>query len=406
LGENDKKQLIIKAAQEIISEKGLKNSTITEIAKLAGVVDSIIYHYFKNKEDLLFCAVDEQMKNSFNELMFQFKGIMGPVSKLGKMIWYHLYSNDFSTGNALIQKNLLLECRSNKNFYQHSSYDSLKKYTRVMLEILKDGVAERYFRDDLDMVVVRDMIFGLLDEESQACLSTGEVTETLPDFNPIMALILSMIKKETDEIEIEENNKASRILSAATNVFAQKGFSKATMVEVANRADVAEGTIYEYFKNKQDLLFSIPKGQFMAFRNLLERSLASENPLFRLRQMIWNHFCIFLSNPDFLIVFLNDIKLNKEFYSSEAYPYFLQHINVLYEILDEGKAQGVFRSDVDNRIYRNLFFGSVAHLCIRWFLLGNLHPLKVMGEFTHATALLCRAAATKESYDAEFKMAG
>ncbi|MBI5588850.1 MAG: TetR/AcrR family transcriptional regulator [Deltaproteobacteria bacterium] len=406
LSENDKKQVIIKAAQEIISEKGLKNSTITEIAKLAGVVDSIIYHYFKNKEDLLFCAVDEQMKNSFNELMFQFKGILGPVSKLGKMVWYHLYSNDFSTGNALIQKNLLLECRSNKNFYQHSSYNSLKKYTRVMLEILKTGVEERFFRDDLDMVVVRDMIFGLLDEESLACLSTGEVSETLPDFKPIMALILSMIKRDTDEIEIEEsNNKASRVLTAAVNVFAQKGFNKATMVEVANRADVAEGTIYEYFKNKQDLLFSIPKEQFKAFHILLERSLTSENPLSRLRRMIWNHFCVFLSNPDFLIVFLNDIKLNKQFYTSESYSHFLQYIKVLYEILDEGKAQGVFRSDVDNRIYRNLFLGSFTHLAIRWFLLGNLTPLKVMNEFTHATGLLCRAAATKESYDAEFKTA-
>jgi len=62
LGEIDRKQEIIRAAQEIISEKGLKGSTITEIAKHAGVADSIIYHYFKNKEDLLFCAVDDQMK--------------------------------------------------------------------------------------------------------------------------------------------------------------------------------------------------------------------------------------------------------------------------------------------------------------------------------------------------------
>ena len=46
--------------------------------------------------------------------MFHFRGILGPVSKLGKMIWYHRYENDYHTGHARILKSLQLECRSNK----------------------------------------------------------------------------------------------------------------------------------------------------------------------------------------------------------------------------------------------------------------------------------------------------
>ena len=121
MNENNKKQKILRAAQIIISEKGLKDSTITEIARKAGVVDSIIYHYFKNKEDLLFCALDAQMKTAVKELMFNFKGIIGSVSKLGKMVWHHLHANDYDQGDEKIRKYLTLECRANKNFYKHES---------------------------------------------------------------------------------------------------------------------------------------------------------------------------------------------------------------------------------------------------------------------------------------------
>ena len=60
--------MIINAAREIIAEKGLKESKISDIAQKAGVVDSIIYYYFKNKEDMLFWCLDELMKKSIEEL--------------------------------------------------------------------------------------------------------------------------------------------------------------------------------------------------------------------------------------------------------------------------------------------------------------------------------------------------
>ncbi len=96
----EKKQAILRAAQEVFSEKGLEKATISEIAKKADVVDSIIYHYFTNKQDLLFSSIEELIEKSHEELLFQFKGVMGPVSQLGKMVWFHLYENDFSSGDA------------------------------------------------------------------------------------------------------------------------------------------------------------------------------------------------------------------------------------------------------------------------------------------------------------------
>ena len=153
MAENDKRKRILNAASEIISEKGLKDSTITEIAKKASVVDSIIYHYFKNKEDLLFCALNAHINSSIAAINFQLQGIIGAAPKLGKMLWVHLHSNDYNQGNERIVKRLLLECRANKNFYTHKSYNSLKEYAGVLTGLLKEGVAEGAFRSDLNIAV-------------------------------------------------------------------------------------------------------------------------------------------------------------------------------------------------------------------------------------------------------------
>ena len=393
MNKNNKKEMILKAAQEIFSEKGLRDATITEIAKKAGVVDSIIYHYFKNKEDLLYWALAGQIEIALEELTFHFEGIMGPVSKLGKMIWFHLYMNDFNKGNARIRKNLLFECRSNKDFYTHECIKTLQKYTRVLVDILRLGIDQNYFRNDINVFLVRDIIFGFLDEESLACLSAGEISETLPDFEAIMDLVLNMIEArgQTQSQAAEKPSKADLVQEAAKAVFAEKGFNKSTTIEIANRAGVAEGTIYEHYKNKQDLLFSIPRQKFQSYRKQMEAALRSEDPLIQLRQMMWNHFLIFASDSRFLLVYFNDVKLNKQFYTTESYPQYLRYLDPLYDILEQGKQKGLFKQNLDNRIYRNLFVGAFSHMAIRWFVQGNHSPLMVMEEFTQACDLLCRA---------------
>ncbi|VTR65951.1 Transcriptional regulator, TetR family [Desulfosarcina cetonica] len=396
LAENNKQEKILQAASEIIAEKGLRESTITEIASRAGVVDSIIYHYFKNKEDLLFCALDAHLKASIQAIQFQFQGIIGAAAKMGKMIWYHLHSNDNNQGNERIVKQLLLECRANKNFYQHESYNSLKEYASVLTGLLKEGVAEGAFRSDLDIAVTRDMVFGLLDEESLSCLAARELTATLPDFEDIMSLVLAMIKKEPDNsASARKDDKAKAVLSAATTIFSKKGFNGATMLEIGNEANVAEGTIYEYFINKQDLLLSIAKERFEQFKEDLDQTFKMDDPLTKLKRLIWNHFLIFFTNHEFLTLFLQDIKLNKHFYRTDSYLYFINYYSKLSEVLGEGKRTGVFRQRVNNRVFRNLFIGSFTHLLLRWLFISTPVPLTFMKEFTHATDMLCRAVVAK-----------
>lgn len=398
VAQNDKRKRILSAASEIISEKGLKDSTITEIAGRAGVVDSIIYHYFKNKEDLLFCALDTYINASIEAINFQLQGIIGASAKLGKMLWVHLHANDYNQGNERVVKRLLLECRANKNFYSHKSYNSLKQYAAVLTGLLKEGVAEGAFRDDLNIAVVRDMIFGLLDEESLSCLAARELTATLPDFDDIMSLVLAMVEKRPKARDPQQkDDKAKAVLKAAKTIFARKGFNKATMVEVGKKATVAEGTIYEYYTNKQDLLLSIAKERFTQFKLDLDQTFKIGDPLNKLKRLIWSHFLIFFSNEEFLTLFLHDIKLNRHFYTTDSYNYFINYYSKISEILGEGKRSGVFRQDVNNRVYRNLFIGSFTHLFLRWLFISTPPPLKFMKEFNDATELLCQAVTARQS---------
>ena len=387
--DNTKKiEQILNAAEEIMSEQGLQNSSIAEIAKKAGVTDSLIYNYFKGKEDLLFSIPGRRMKEVLKNLLEQLQGIPDPISRLSKMIWFHLHFNDTYRGYASL---LLLECRSNRNFYQHEAYGLIRQYAGIMIGILEDGVEKQIFRSDVNMHLVRDIIFGVLDWEGLSCLASQEIKETTPDLEPILDLILPMIafqpKSENTEF------KASRILRAAESVFAEKGYIQATISEIAKIANVSEGTIYEYFKNKDDLLFSIPEKRFQEHTAQLDEIFELKTPLRKLRRFIRYHFFLYMTEPNFVKVFLLHIQLSQRFYGSYVYKTFQQYTKTITDVLEEGKKDGSIRSNVNIRVFKNLFLGAFSHMALRWLILGEEAETDKMKEIDEVVLLLSRAVA-------------
>ena len=396
---NNRKKDILRSAQEVFSKKGLEDSSISEIAKKADVVDSIIYHYFKNKEDLLFHSLADKLRDVAKELNLHLEGIMDPASKLGKMIWFHLYINDLSPGETLILKDLLFECRSNQNFYSHEGYKALKDYTKIMTRILQEGVDTRIFDNDINCNLVTNVIFGLLDEESLNRFASHEIEQTLPDFNNIMHLVFAMISSEKNRIDndLDDENKENRILKAAERLFSVKGYNAATMAEIAQAAGVAEGTIYTYFKNKSDVLFSLPEKRFRWLRNSTDEVFNIQNPVRKLRRFIRLLFTTFMWDRDFLKVFLLDIKLNKRFYVSSAYKDYLHYVSLLEAILVEGQEQGLFNKTVDKRLFRNLFLGAFSHLATRWVILEKAIPIDMMQYIEEVVYLICLSVVEDKS---------
>jgi TetR/AcrR family fatty acid metabolism transcriptional regulator len=384
------KTQILDSAEEIMSQKGLEGSSIAEIAKRAGVTDSLIYNYFRGKQDLLFSVAARRVKEATENLLEQLEGILDPVSKLSKMIWFHLHFNDTFRGYARL---LLLECRSNKNFYQHEAYGLIRKYAGILLGILEDGVKEKVFRSDANMRLVRDVILGALDWENLSCLAFQEIRESVPDLKDILALLLPMIT-HSEKPEHMELDKSSRILQAAEGVFAEKGYYQATMSEIASISNVSEGTIYEYFKNKEDLLLSIPEQRFKEHMVALEEIFEIRTPLKKLRRLIRYHFLLYFMEPNFLKVFLLLVQLNQRFYQSHTFETFQNYTQIIIDVLEEGKQDGSIRPDVNTRVFRNLFLGAFSHMALRWLILGKEKETDKMKEIDEVVLLLSRAVAS------------
>ncbi len=379
---------ILSAAEEVMSEKGLMASSIAEIARKAGVTDSVIYQYFKGKQDLLFSVPAERMKEVLTLLEEQLTGIQDVESRLRKLVWFHLRYNDTHRGYARL---LLLECRSSKDFYSTPAYALVRAYSGILLSILDQGVQQGKIRSDVSVRLMRDVVLGTLDMESIGSLASGEMVNSEDDFETIMMLVNSMIAVENSPAETRVD-RMQQILNAAERVFAEKDFNKATVAEIAKSAGVADGTIYEYFENKEDILFSLAVNRFDSYLSDVSGAFEIRDPVKKLRRLIKFHFSSFLSEPRFLKIFLLQLQLNQRFYGSRAFDGFRSYFRFIEEVVEEGKAAGVFQSTFNSRVFRNMFLGAFSHMALRWLILQGSNDTDRMGEINQVTDLLVSAA--------------
>jgi TetR/AcrR family fatty acid metabolism transcriptional regulator len=161
---------------------------------------------------------------------------------------------------------------------------------------------------------------------------------------------------------------------------------------------VSEGTIYEYFKNKEELLFSIPEERFREHIASLDEIFEIRNPLRKLRRLIHYHFLLYLRERNFLKVFLLHIQLNQRFYESPVYGTFKRYIQIITDTVEEGKRDGSIRSDVNTRVFRNLFLGTFSHMALRWVILGKEGEIDKMREIDEAVLLLARAVTSNSTH--------
>ena len=385
----EKKAKILNAAEDVFSKKGLAEATISEIASKAGIADSVIYQYFKGKEDLLFSIPSQKKEGFLSSLHEHLQGISDPESRLSKLIWYYLKSNDTEPGHTRI---LMLECLSLKDFYKSPAHEIIRQYAKMLSDILRQGIDEGAFDPDLDLSLVRDILLGLLGCETTTCLAVGEIDESVPDLEDIMSLTHAMIRRRKET----RLSKPDRILLAAEWVFAEKGITKAKISEIAKLARVAEGTVYEYFANKEDLLLSIPVKRFTQFLNEQPELFKIRSPLKKLRRFIGYFFSLFSREPNFLKVFLLQIQLHKRFYKSKSFESFWSYFKIIEQIINEGKADGSIREDVNPRVFRNMLIGTFNNLALRWFILDRDRNTDKMRKIDQVTDLLLSALSNEE----------
>lgn len=152
---------IIDAAVKVIAENGYHTSQVSKIANQAGVADGTIYLYFKNKEDILVSVFQEKMGQFIDEIVHSIDQEKTADQKLLKLIDTHFqqFTNDYDL--AVVTQ---LELRQTNHKLRTQINQVLKNYLDVIDGIIQEGIDEGIFQQDLHIPLVRQMIFGTIDE--------------------------------------------------------------------------------------------------------------------------------------------------------------------------------------------------------------------------------------------------
>ena len=162
-------------------------------------------------------------------------------------------------------------------------------------------------------------------------------------------------------------DKRQRILDAAVRVFAERGFFHSRVNDVAEAAGVAGGTIYLYFKNKDDLLISLFEDRMDFILGTLRAALAEESDATaRLRRFIELHFQLVESDPALADVLSVELRQSSKFVREYKAHKFYEYLGVAEEILREGVDDGFFRSDLDPKVFRRALFGALDEVTLTW----------------------------------------
>lgn len=175
--------------------------------------------------------------------------------------------------------------------------------------------------------------------------------------------------------------KRETILRAAARVFARSGYFNAKVADVARAAGVADGTVYLYFKNKDDLLtsiFSWAMGQFLE-RARAELAEATE-PHEQLRRFVHLHFALLEQEPDIAIVFQIELRQSTKFMEQFSTTYLAEYLQMLRGIIQEGQSKGVFRAQLNAKLIAKLLFGMLDEMATNWVLSHKQHNLTTMVE--------------------------
>ncbi len=175
--------------------------------------------------------------------------------------------------------------------------------------------------------------------------------------------------------------KSEAILRAAAKVFARSGYFNAKVSEVAKTAGVADGTVYLYFKNKDDLLTSIFNWAMEEFIASARKEMAeAADPREKLRRFALLHFTFFERERDIAIVFQIELRHSTKFMEQFSTTYLAEYLEILRDIIEEGQLTGVFRKQLNSKVVAKFLFGVMDEMATNWVLSHKNHSLTAMVE--------------------------
>jgi TetR/AcrR family fatty acid metabolism transcriptional regulator len=162
-------------------------------------------------------------------------------------------------------------------------------------------------------------------------------------------------------------DKHSKIIRAATKVFAKKGFFNARISDIAKEAKVADGTIYLYFNNKYDMLLSVFEEKIGKLVEQITTQIEKEDdPRRMLEIFIENHLREMKKNKNLAEVIQIELRQTNKIIKDYRNNKFSEYLNIISMIIRKGQADQVFRHDILPGIAKRAIFGALDEIARIW----------------------------------------
>jgi TetR/AcrR family fatty acid metabolism transcriptional regulator len=179
--------------------------------------------------------------------------------------------------------------------------------------------------------------------------------------------------RQTDQPRAD---KREAILRAATDIFADRGFFNAQVADVARAAGVAAGTVYLYFRSKDDLLTSI-------FERTMREAIADgracvaplTDPVEQLREVARVHLERLGSDRSLAVVFQVELRQSTKFMERLSATLLRDYLGIIRGIIVSGQASGAFRREINATLAAKLFFGGLDEMATNWMLSTRKYSL-------------------------------
>jgi TetR/AcrR family fatty acid metabolism transcriptional regulator len=170
-------------------------------------------------------------------------------------------------------------------------------------------------------------------------------------------------------IKNRNGEKFHRIIAAATKVFARKGFFHAKVSDIAKEAQVADGTIYLYFENKDDILISLFEEQMKAvLENMVQQISEEKDAIKKIEKFALTHLKLIELNKNMAEIIQVELRQSTKFMKEYKNEKFMQYLNLISDVIREGQEQGLFKKDIIPDIAKRAFFGALDEMSRFWVL--------------------------------------
>jgi TetR/AcrR family fatty acid metabolism transcriptional regulator len=176
-------------------------------------------------------------------------------------------------------------------------------------------------------------------------------------------------------------DKREAILNAAVKVFAQKGYFNSKVADIAKEAGIADGTVYLYFKSKDEILHSVFDRAMEEFISEGKHEIADiEKPEERLRRIARLHLEKLSADRDMAIVFQVELRGSTKFMEEFSAAGFADYLDIIIQTIKDGQKSGVFRKDLKPIVCAKILYGALDEMVTNWILSKKSYPLPPMAD--------------------------